>query len=66
MKHLSVTAVQRGTYDGEPVAERIVLTDTFIRTGKTWQAVACEPNRQESLSAASERPVCGSLRSGAV
>jgi hypothetical protein len=35
-------SVQRGTYDGQPVAERIVFTDTFIRTGKTWRAVASQ------------------------
>jgi hypothetical protein len=35
-------SVQRGTYDGQPVAERIVFTDTFIRTGKAWQAVASQ------------------------
>jgi len=32
-------SVQRGTYKGRPLAERIVFTDTFIRTGKTWEAV---------------------------
>ena len=35
-------SVQRGTYDGQPVAERIVFTDTFILTGKTWKAVASQ------------------------
>jgi hypothetical protein len=35
-------SVQRGTYEGQPLAERIVFTDTFIRTGKTWKAVASQ------------------------
>jgi Domain of unknown function (DUF4440) len=35
-------SVQRGTYEGQPVAERIVFTDTFIRTGNTWKAVASQ------------------------
>ena len=34
--------VQRGTYDGQPLAERVVFTDTFIRSGKTWKAVASQ------------------------
>ena len=36
------TSVQRGTYEGHPVAERIAFTDTFIRTGKTWRVVASQ------------------------
>ena len=35
-------SVQRGTYEGQPLAERIVFTDTFIRTGKTWKVVASQ------------------------
>ena len=35
-------SVQRGTYEGQPLADRIVFTDTFIRTGKTWKAVASQ------------------------
>lgn len=35
-------SVQRGTYEGQPVAERIVFTDTFIRVGKTWKIVASQ------------------------
>ena len=35
-------SVQRGTYDGQPLAQRIVFTDTFIRAGKTWRAVASQ------------------------
>ncbi|MGO9995522.1 MAG: nuclear transport factor 2 family protein [Steroidobacteraceae bacterium] len=34
--------VQQGTYDGQPLAERVVFTDTFIRTGKTWKVVASQ------------------------
>jgi hypothetical protein len=35
-------SVQRGTYEGQPLADRIVFTDTFIRTGKTWKVVASQ------------------------
>lgn len=35
-------SVQRGTYEDQPLADRIVFTDTFIRTGKTWKAVASQ------------------------
>ena len=35
-------SVQRGTYQGQPVADRIVFTDTFIRAGKTWKIVASQ------------------------
>lgn len=35
-------SVQRGTYDGHALAERIVFTDTFVRVGKTWKAVASQ------------------------
>ena len=35
-------SAQRGTYEGQPLADRIVFTDTFIRSGKTWKAVASQ------------------------
>ena len=35
-------SAQRGTYEGQPLAERILFTDTFIRTGNTWKAVASQ------------------------
>jgi hypothetical protein len=35
-------SVQRGTYEGQALAERIVFTDTFIRSGKTWEVVASQ------------------------
>lgn len=34
--------VQRGTYEGQALADRIVFTDTFIRTGKAWKVVASQ------------------------
>ena len=34
--------VQQGTYDGQPLAQRVVFTDTFVRTGKTWKVVASQ------------------------
>ncbi|MGO9596283.1 MAG: nuclear transport factor 2 family protein [Steroidobacteraceae bacterium] len=34
--------VQQDTYDGQPLAQQVVFTDTFIRTGKTWKAVASQ------------------------
>ena len=34
--------VQLGTYKGQPVAERVVFTDTFVRDGETWVAVASQ------------------------
>jgi len=36
------TGVQQGTYDGQPLAQRVVFTDTFIRTGMTWKVVASQ------------------------
>ena len=36
------SSVQHGTYEGQPLAERIVFTDTFIRSGKTWKVVASQ------------------------
>lgn len=35
-------SVQRGTYEGQALSERIVFTDTFIRIGKTWKVVASQ------------------------
>ncbi len=34
--------VQQGTYDGQPLAQRVVFTDAFVRTGKTWKVVASQ------------------------
>ena len=34
--------VQQGTYDGQPLAQRVVFTDTFVRAGKTWKVVASQ------------------------
>jgi hypothetical protein len=34
--------MQQGTYDGQPLAQRVVFTDTFVRTGKTWKVVASQ------------------------
>ena len=34
--------VQQGTYDGQPLAQQVVFTDMFIRTGKTWKVVASQ------------------------
>jgi ketosteroid isomerase-like protein len=35
-------SLQHGTYEGQPLAARIVFTDTFIRAGKTWKVVASQ------------------------
>jgi len=52
--------VQRGTYEGQPLAERIVFTDTFIRTGKTWKAVASQRDcRPEAVDGEPERACMG-------
>ncbi len=36
------TAAQDGSYKGQPVATRVVFTDTFVREGGTWRAVASQ------------------------
>lgn len=33
---------QEGTYEGHPLARQIVFTDTFVRNGKDWKAVASQ------------------------
>jgi ketosteroid isomerase-like protein len=38
---------QDGTYEGSPLAPRIVFTDTFIRKGGAWQAVASQRTKTE-------------------
>jgi len=38
---------QDGTYEGFPLASKIVFTDTFIRKGGTWQAVASQRTKTE-------------------
>ena len=40
-------STQDGTYEGSPLAPRIVFTDTFIRKGGTWQAVASQRTKTE-------------------
>jgi ketosteroid isomerase-like protein len=34
------TSVQDGEFEGQPLARRIVFTDTFVRHGDDWKAVA--------------------------
>jgi hypothetical protein len=36
------TSVQDGTYEGHGLAAKIVFTDTFIREGGAWKAVASQ------------------------
>ena len=33
---------QEGTYEGHPLSREIVFTDTFVRNGKDWKAVASQ------------------------
>jgi ketosteroid isomerase-like protein len=36
------TSRQDGDFQGQPLAPKIVFTDTFVRDGKTWKAVASQ------------------------
>jgi hypothetical protein len=35
-------AAQDGDFRGQPLADKIVFTDTFVRDGNSWKAVASQ------------------------
>ena len=41
------TSAQDGAYEGHPLAAKIVFTDTFIRKGAEWKAVASQRTQSE-------------------